>query len=249
MVQKIIIIGLFILVTNACKKANDTSLPGSVIQTNDLVVSIDENPASNQVLGTIVASSDKGTISFTISSESVSGAFAINSSTGEVTVKDKYLFDYETHSVLTAVIIVGDGISEVKTNVSVNLKDVEHIWTGPRLIFYKSAYADINLEQNQDRITENVWISRGNSAPLINVLGGEGCEPTRVKMAYGTIAGLDTLTFSDCMEKLEGSNLKDLPGKDVVFYLTADDTYIDVHFLTWTSGANGGEFSYERTTP
>lgn len=238
---------LFAFILFACNKEN--SKPTSDIIKADLVVTIEENPESGQVLGSVIASSDKGTVSYSLSSESVEGAFSLNSASGEISVADKYVFDFETSPVLSAVIEIADGISKGKANVTINLTDVEHIWTGPKSTFFKSAYANPELENNQDRITENVWITRGNSGTLINALGGDGCAPARVKMAYGTIAELSKLTFSDCMEKLEESQLKELPGKDLVFYLTADDIYIDVHFVTWSSGASGGEFSYERSTP
>jgi len=238
---------LFVFILGACKKEN--SIQTSIINTTDLAVNIEENPDSGQVLGAIIASSDRGAVSYALSSESVADAFTVNTTSGEISVADKYLFDFETSPVMSAIIAISDGISNVNANVTIYLTDLEHIWTGPKTIFFKSAYANPELESNQDRITENVWLTRGNSGTLINALGGKDCSPARVKMAYGTVAELSSLTFYDCMEKLEESQLKELPGKDLVFYLTADDIYIDVHFITWSSGANGGEFSYERSTP
>ena len=34
-------------------------------------------------------------------------------------------------------------------------------WTGPKITFTKADDADWTLEENQDRITDNVWITRG----------------------------------------------------------------------------------------
>ncbi|NJO89968.1 MAG: hypothetical protein HC831_14235 [Chloroflexia bacterium] len=127
---------------------------------------------------------------------------------------------------------------------------MEIVWTGDKITFYKPANADTNLEKFQDRITENVWLTRENNGPLVNKAPGAiGCDPGNVKMAYGLVANRANLTFSDCMEKLEGSMLKELAGKDVVFYLVTDDIYLDVHFVSWSSQSSGGQFSYERSTP
>lgn len=36
------------------------------------------------------------------------------------------------------------------------------IWTGTNTTFTKESGADPSLEANQDRISDNVWITRGN---------------------------------------------------------------------------------------
>ena len=41
------------------------------------------------------------------------------------------------------------------------------IWDGPEITFTKGNNVNINLPQNQDRITDNVWITRGNSGGAI----------------------------------------------------------------------------------
>ncbi len=240
---------LFVLLLIACTK-NEEQKPTSNITVNDLSVTIDENPASGTVLGKITASSDAGTITFSISSSSPEGAFAIDENSGELSVVDKYQFDYEKFPMLTAQVTITDGISSKTVNATINLNDLEFVWTGDKITFYKPANADTAMETFQDRITENVWLTRGSNGVLINKAPGAiGCNPGNVKMAYGVAVDRANLTFSDCMEKLEGSQLKELPGKDVVFYLTADDIYLDVHFLSWSSQSSGGQFSYERSTP
>jgi len=243
-----ILVYVVIFGISACSKNSETG-PKSNITTSDFSVTIDENPSTGQILGTISGTSDAGAVTYSIGSESQEGAFAINTTTGELSIADKSHFDYEISITLTAIVDVSDGISTAGANVTVNLNDLSFIWSGTKTIFFKSANADHTLEANQDRITDNVWITRKTSGTLINALDDSGPNaPEGVRMAYGTIAQLATLTFSNAMKGLEGSELKDLPGKDVVFFLTADDVYIDVHFISWSSDANGGEFSYERTT-
>jgi len=40
-------------------------------------------------------------------------------------------------------------------------------WDGPTMTFTKADNADPTLEANQDRITSNVWLTRGNSGGQI----------------------------------------------------------------------------------
>jgi hypothetical protein len=54
------------------------------------------------------------------------------------------------------------------------------IWTGPRIDFSKEAGADWTLPENQDRITDNVWLTRQDTKPLYNIkwwLDNEGADP------------------------------------------------------------------------
>src|SRR5262245_48383867 len=42
------------------------------------------------------------------------------------------------------------------------------VWTGPPITFTKAPGADPTLPANQDRITPNVWLTRGNIRGLYN---------------------------------------------------------------------------------
>src|SRR3954452_13567177 len=42
------------------------------------------------------------------------------------------------------------------------------VWNGPTISFTKTNYANPLLAQNQDRLTANVWITRGSSQGLFN---------------------------------------------------------------------------------
>ena len=52
------------------------------------------------------------------------------------------------------------------------------IWTGSTITFSKAAGADITDAANQDRITDNVWITRGNGGgQMHNLVDVEICVP------------------------------------------------------------------------
>lgn len=47
---------------------------------------------------------------------------------------------------------------------------VSNVWSGPKMTFTKSNNADWTLEENQDRITDNVWLTRKESGVLVNMV-------------------------------------------------------------------------------
>ena len=126
------------------------------------------------------------------------------------------------------------------------------IWTGPKLVFEKENFADPLDAANQDAITDRVILTRGRRDSLINVVledsAGNG-SPMGTGWAEGTTANIEGLEFKP-LKAAANDQLKRLPGKSFVLHLVEEDVYLDVTFLTWTSGnTSGGGFSYERSTP
>ncbi len=100
---------------------NDIS---STISLLDFTTTIDENPTNGQLLGTIEASTNDGSLTFSLSTESPVGAFSINASTGEISVLDSILFDFETNPILTAEVTATNGEVSESATVTVNLNDI-----------------------------------------------------------------------------------------------------------------------------
>lgn len=157
-------------------------------------------------------------------------------------------FMKQLYAILTAAFFISVGIESISQTV----------WDGPTTVFTKENNADWTLEENQDRITDNVWITRANNGGLFNIAneestdGGTGLDddpfPTDTEWAYGTTADFMSLSFQP-LSPLIGENFSSIvDGQDMVIHLITDDIYIDIKFLSWTSGGNGGGFSYERST-
>ncbi len=138
------------------------------------------------------------------------------------------------------------------------------VWTGPKIVFTKADWADWTQEANQDRITDNVWITRADSRPLFNArTEGEfqgRFSPEDTEWAVGSTVDYATLEFTD-LHRLVWSvwGPPDFIGVDLVLHLITDDIYIDFRILAWTEGIppeeegesgtpNGGGFSFERST-
>ena len=124
------------------------------------------------------------------------------------------------------------------------------IWKNSIKTFVKLDGADPTDEVNQDRLTENVWITRGNDGGQIyNAAKEESSNksksPVGTKWAIGSIDDYKDLSFYDFRIAIKP---KTIVGKTLVLYLEEDDIYLSVKFTAWSQGQKGG-FSYERSTP
>tara|TARA_Y100001972_G_C7660751_1_gene333256 strand:+ start:1667 stop:2839 length:1173 start_codon:yes stop_codon:yes gene_type:complete len=93
----------------------------------DFSVSIDENPSNGLSLGTVEASGE-GTLSYSITSATPTGALTIDAGTGELTVTDATLFDYETNPVITAEVSVDQSGSVQTLTATINLNNVSELY-------------------------------------------------------------------------------------------------------------------------
>ncbi|MCO6477816.1 MAG: T9SS type A sorting domain-containing protein [Phaeodactylibacter sp.] len=125
------------------------------------------------------------------------------------------------------------------------------IWEGPKITFTKPNNADFTIEENQDRITDNVWITRGTTMGIYNIKIENGyttnSSPADTEWAFGTTASISSLAFDDWQTTVN-SNPPGMVGQDMVLHLISEDIYIDLRFLSWSVGTAGGGFSYERST-
>ena len=124
------------------------------------------------------------------------------------------------------------------------------IWNGTTITFTKADGADPEEEANQDRITDNIWITRGNDGGQIFNIKKETSDnktdsPVGTKWAVGTLDQIETLTFKKFRAAVEKP--KSSVGKNLVMYLEEDDIYLSVKFTSWSEQKNGG-FAYERST-
>ncbi|MEZ5042571.1 MAG: T9SS type A sorting domain-containing protein [Saprospiraceae bacterium] len=131
------------------------------------------------------------------------------------------------------------------------LMSAQTIWTGEKITFSKDNFADPTLAENQDRITDSVWITRGTIQGIFNIKKElaykMNSSPIGTEWAFGTSAGLDSLTFKDWQTTIN-NNPPLMVNKDMVVHLIAEDIYIDIKFLSWAVGTAGGGFSYERSS-
>lgn len=124
------------------------------------------------------------------------------------------------------------------------------IWSGPRTTFSMRSGADPTLAENQDRITDKVWLTRGsNGGQLYNAVSesvaDKATSPAGTQWAVGTTAELDSLRFSNFRTAI--GKPREAVGQDLVLLLVEDSIAIDIRITSWTPNQLGG-FSYERST-
>ncbi len=116
--------------------------------------------------------------------------------------------------------------------------------TGETVLYNESA-----LPATVDTITPELRITRNTSSGVYN-LGTH-----QVLWAAGTTAA-QTTSFMDFdallrthFRNMPGRVPVNLPGSDTVLWDIVDNTYYDVHWISWASGGHQGGFSYTRTGP
>jgi len=140
------------------------------------------------------------------------------------------------------------------------------VWsTGPGdVTFSKIANADPTLAANQDRITPNVFITRGSTGGIFNAktetafaatspadttwaASGLNNNPT---FAYGQGAtNHDNLTFTSWTTAFGGGGVlnSNILTHNAVVHLVSEDIYLDINFTAFAGGAGGGgAFTYQR---
>ena len=125
-----------------------------------------------------------------------------------------------------------------------------NIWSGPIVQFSKENGSNPALESNQDRITSNVWITRGNNGgQIFNIVkensASKSMSPRGTLWARGNLDNIDNLTFEPFRTAV--GQPKAVVGIDLVLYLVDDDIYLSVKFTSWSQGQKGG-FAYERSS-
>ena len=139
------------------------------------------------------------------------------------------------------------------------------IWTGPTIAFSKLGFADPLLPQNQDRLTDNVWLTRGSSEGMFNIAPGNEpnyqryTSPADTRWATSVIpanagktisaANFSQLSFTTWAAAYGGpgpSLIGNITTKNAVVHLIRDNIYLDLIFTNFNSS---GDFAYRRSTP
>jgi glucose/arabinose dehydrogenase len=130
--------------------------------------------------------------------------------------------------------------------------DAGTIWTGPPMIFTKLAGTDPTQSTNQDQITPNVWLTRGDVQGLYNIkteaFFTHFLSPADTEWADGTTANTN-LSYTDwnTWAKITHGGPPNTVGVNAVVHLISDDIFIDISFTSWDLAGSG--FAYQRSTP
>lgn len=93
------------------------------ITAQEFVMSIEENPVDGKALGNIIASTNRGDLSYEIMTQDPVNAIVVDPVTGEITVGDASTFDFEERLFTTAMILVSNEDKEKVIVARVNITD------------------------------------------------------------------------------------------------------------------------------
>ena len=211
------------------------------ISVQALTVEMDENPTSGQVIGTLQATSSE-ILSYTITYQNPAGAFDINSSTGELTVDDASLFDFETNPNMLATISVDNGVYSVSANAYIDLNDLNEAaaigdFRDGGIVFWVDP-----ADNTHGLVTTVSDLNSGNSITWNNGTNVPGAEATAIGSGQANttaiVAAQATGTYAASLcDNLSLGSYNDwfLPSSDELYQI-----YLNKTIINTTSVANGG---------
>lgn len=126
------------------------------------------------------------------------------------------------------------------------------VWSGRTFGFAKPPFGNPSLAANQDRITPQVWITRGNNHGIYNIKQESAYtrdySPKDTEWATGDAVNHASLTFQP-WELWNAQFPPGMVGVNACVHLISEDIYIDIIFDSWASGSSGGAFAYRRGLP
>lgn len=144
------------------------------------------------------------------------------------------------------------------------------LWEGGEVTFSKPNFADWTDAAYQDRINDNVRLTRADTDSLFNIVSEQsydsvtGLSPDGTEWAFRDLAGNEgksegemtasnyaALTFMTLNDALAGAVDDNIVGRRAVLHVIAADIYINITVTSWTrddTGPGGGGVVYVRAT-
>jgi hypothetical protein len=136
------------------------------------------------------------------------------------------------------------------------------VWTGPTITFSKAANADQTLPANQDKLTNNVILTRASSQGMFNIAQEASFSATSPKDTQWatslnnpaqaiTATNFAALTFDSWQNAYGGAGSlnSNITTHDAVVHLVSDNIYLNLRFIAFQGSGGGGSFTYQRSAP
>ena len=147
---QLVLIVLVTLLFSSCSKDSDDPIAETItVSTSDFSITMDENPANGQVIGTVQGSTNQGSVTFSITEQTPAGAFSIDATSGELKVLDGTLFNFDIHPKITGTVKVANGSVFKNASATITLKDgyVEKIYEGDVILRSQQDVDDFGFQQ------------------------------------------------------------------------------------------------------
>ena len=122
--------------------------------------------------------------------------------------------------------------------------------SGETIFFTKLDSADWTLIENQDRITNDIWITRKHNQSIFNIAqenGYSGSNGSPIGTLWANNKSSDA-ALNDYVSfvQMHGSNPQSIINDTVSLFIPSSDQYFDIVFFSFSGGNSGGGFSYIR---
>lgn len=221
---RIIVAAIFFTFISCSKDSDDPNPTDITVSTADFSITIDENPANGQVIGTVSATTNEGSVSFSITEQNPSGAFSIDATSGELKVADALLFDFETNPTITGTVKVANGAVAENVVITITLDDLveDNIYEGNVIlrsqnevnIFGANNYTQINGYLVIGKLENEGYSDITNLLPLqsIKIINGlfqiknNGVLTSTEGLTVEFILGLFEISNNTSLESVIGLN-------------------------------------------
>ncbi|MEP1096098.1 MAG: choice-of-anchor D domain-containing protein [Cyclobacteriaceae bacterium] len=138
------------------------------------------------------------------------------------------------------------GVTNAKLVPIINNATSDLNWSIAGDVFFeKTDYADPNTEAAQDRISDFVWLTRGDQRPTYNHLEAPNYVQDHTSILYGSGTTFSRPTYGTFKNTFQYAADGQV-GSTTSLYLVQEDRYFDLAYSKWTDEAGGGGFAYTR---
>ncbi len=209
----------------SCSTDSNDPIPSEVtITTSDFAVTMDENPENGQVIGTVTGSTNEGSVTFSITEQTPSGAFSIDAASGELSVANENLFSFETNPIIAGIVKVANGAIFENASVTITLNDlnVEEVYEGDVILRSQQEVNDFGVNR-YTKITGSLVIGDPEEGATTDIVDLSPLQSLRrINESFQIInnpilistAGLNIdhigiqleISYNSSLEKVEGLN-------------------------------------------
>ena len=104
--------------------SNDDEPKNHAPVSEDVVLSLDENPTSDLLTVLVATDLDSDALTYSIVSQTPANSVFINSATGSIFIQNINAFDFEQNTIIVVNVEVSDGVNITSSKLTINILDV-----------------------------------------------------------------------------------------------------------------------------